>query len=202
MVQTNEGGYAILGTTHYFSQSHFWLVKTDPSGVTQWNQTYGGSGDDKPVQVVQMTDGSYALAGSTNSYGAGLYDGWLIKTKTTYQFGSIQAAINQANPGDIIHVFAGTYSENVVVNKTVTLVGEDDQTTIIDGGGAGNTLRVTANSAVVTGFSIRDCGSDPEDAGVFLDDVTGVQVYGNTIIANNGWGIYVSEGKNNMGFEQ
>jgi hypothetical protein len=82
LVQTNDGGYAIAGyTTSYGSGTDdFWLVKTDSSGNLTWNQTYGGTGDDEASSVIQTSDGGYALAGYTNSSGAGGYDFWLIKT--------------------------------------------------------------------------------------------------------------------------
>lgn len=50
----------------------------------------------------------------------------------------IQDAIdNFANNGDTVFVYSGTYNENVVVDKTITLQGEDRNLTIIDSGGGG-----------------------------------------------------------------
>ena len=50
-----------------------------------------------------------------------------------WDFPTIQAAINGAESGDTIQVSAGTYYERIVVNKSVTLLGEGRENTIIDG---------------------------------------------------------------------
>ena len=82
MVQMNDGGYAIAGMTESFGAGgqDFWLVRTDTAGNLLWNKTYGGIGDDWGYSVVQTTDGGYALAGSTWSFGEGATDCWLVKT--------------------------------------------------------------------------------------------------------------------------
>ena len=45
----------------------------------------------------------------------------------------IQDAVNDSSNGDTIFVFSGTYYENVVINKSIKLIGEDKNTTIIFG---------------------------------------------------------------------
>jgi hypothetical protein len=45
-----------------------------------WSQTYGGTESDYGRSVVETSDGGYAVAGHTDSYGAGLRDVWLVKT--------------------------------------------------------------------------------------------------------------------------
>jgi len=48
--------------------------------ILGWNQTYGGTNDDWAMALVQTSDGGYALAGSTDSFGAGHSVFWLVKT--------------------------------------------------------------------------------------------------------------------------
>ena len=74
-------------------------------------------------------------------------------------FPTIQAAINNASDGDTVFVFNGTYFENVVVNKTIMLVGEDRDTTIIDGDGNSFAIHVASDNVSVSGFTIRNSGS-------------------------------------------
>ena len=81
VVQTSDGGYALAGHTASFGAGSYdaWLVKVDASGNAMWNKTYGGASSDKAYSVVQTSDGGYALAGFTDSFGAGNYDAWLVK---------------------------------------------------------------------------------------------------------------------------
>jgi predicted secreted protein len=99
VVQTSDGGYALAGYTNSSGAggADFWLVKTNSTGGMEWNQTYGGAGTDEAFSVVQVSDGGYALAGSTDSFGAGGADSWLVKT---YANGTIQWNQTYGGVGD------------------------------------------------------------------------------------------------------
>ncbi|MEM2099313.1 MAG: NosD domain-containing protein [Candidatus Bathyarchaeia archaeon] len=66
-------------------------------------------------------------------------------------YASIQDAIDNAAKGDIIFIKKGVYVENPVVNKAVSLVGEDRNATIIDVTGG---LQVESDNVTITGLTI------------------------------------------------
>jgi hypothetical protein len=82
LVATSDGGCAMAGFTRSFGagENDFWLVKIDASGNVEWNQTYGGTDYDSASSLVVTSDGGYAIAGRTSSFGSGIQDCWLIKT--------------------------------------------------------------------------------------------------------------------------
>jgi len=83
LIQTNDGGYALAARTRSFGNYDlFWLIKTNSNGDLQWNKTFGGTGQDIATDVVQTTDGGYALVGYSQSFGPGPYAAWLIKTNS------------------------------------------------------------------------------------------------------------------------
>ncbi len=75
-------GYAVAGWTRSFGAGDFdfWLVKTDMFGDHVWNQTYGGATTDGANSLVQTDDEGYAMAGTSNSFGGGDYNIWVVKT--------------------------------------------------------------------------------------------------------------------------
>ncbi len=83
LVVTSDGGFALAGVTESFDHgfhNDFWLVKTDSYGNIEWSQTHGGLEDDIAHSLVETSDGGYAIAGYTYSFGAGDSDFWLVKT--------------------------------------------------------------------------------------------------------------------------
>jgi hypothetical protein len=78
--QNTDGGFALAGYSRSFGEggSDFWLVRTNEEGEELWSQTYGGAQDDFSQSVIQITEGGFALAGETQSFGEGESDFWLI----------------------------------------------------------------------------------------------------------------------------
>ena len=86
-MQTNDGGYIIVGETRQFemSTSDLLLIKIDNQGNEEWQQVYGGpinysNTGDEAYFVQQTIDGGYVIIGSTGYMSNGYYDFWIIKT--------------------------------------------------------------------------------------------------------------------------
>jgi len=109
---------------------------------------------------------------------------------------SIQSAVNAADIGYRIFVRSGIYHENVVINKDgITLHGENKENTIIDGGGIGNVVKITASYVNVSGFTIQNSGHS--GAGIKFHASSGNQIQDNKIVNNDiGLWLYRSHANN------
>jgi parallel beta-helix repeat protein len=92
----------------------------------------------------------------------------------TGNYSTIQSAINNASDGDTVFAYNGIYFENVIINKSITLAGEDRDNTIIDGGGNLNVVSIAENLTFMTGFTVSN-GTDGID----------IRSNNNTIYCNN-----------------
>ena len=81
LIQTSDGGYAIAGATNSFGAGNrdVYVVKLDANGNLQWTKTIGGPKDDWGESLIQTSDGGYAIAGLTESFGAGEADVYVVK---------------------------------------------------------------------------------------------------------------------------
>lgn len=79
--------------------------------------------------------------------------------KTIYvprDYATIQEAVDIAHPRDTIEVAAGTYHESLVIEKPLSLIGENKQVTTIKGSEDSNVIAVWANGVKISGFTIRN----------------------------------------------
>ncbi len=109
-------------------------------------------------------------------------------------YSTIQEAIDDAVDGDTVFVYSGVYEENIRVKKTIQLIGENRNTTVIDGGDRRDVVKLTADGVTVTGFTIRNGGSNFGYAGgILLDTSSNSVISDNIIIDNELYGIWVLE---------
>jgi parallel beta-helix repeat protein len=111
----------------------------------------------------------------------------------------IQDAIDNASDGDTIFVYdyLSPYMENIIINKSIDLIGENRNTTIIDGNEHGSVVYIIADQTRISEFSILHSGSDVYDAGIFVTSGSN-SIYGNVLISNKWYGIYVNHSSNNF----
>jgi len=104
---------------------------------------------------------------------------------TGIDYATIQEAINAASDGHTIIVDVGIYKENIVVNKSVSLIGEDAANTIIDGMNKNTVVNITANNVLFEGFTIQNASIPYEYKypGIILYNVSGCQVKKNILFA-------------------
>lgn len=103
---------------------------------------------------------------------------------TGEDFATIQEAIdaNETLDGHTIFVEKGTYYEHVIVNKSISLNGENGSTTVIDGKHAGTAISIEANSVNITGFTIQN-----SENGIHVKSIANNISY--NIVRNNSYGI-------------
>jgi parallel beta-helix repeat protein len=104
---------------------------------------------------------------------------------STYPYENVTSALENALDGYTILVRKGTYSEHLVVNKSVSLVGEDVDSTIIDGYRNDTIISVTASNVNIKCFTLRNSGTDVDDSAICLGSCSGNVICNNKIVNNN-----------------
>jgi parallel beta-helix repeat protein len=136
------------------------------------------------ASVVSAFNGNPSISFKPMDRGSWLYVGGSGPGNYT----TIQGAINIAMTGDIIFVYddSSPYYEHVIINKTILLLGESKLTTIIDGSGTGNVVNITANNVNISGFMLRNSGSEyyPNHSGIAMYFSHGNTLTGNFFISN------------------
>jgi parallel beta-helix repeat protein len=110
-------------------------------------------------------------------------------------YSQIQDAVNDALDGDTVFVYSGIYSADISVNKSISLIGENQQETIIEMGNYG--IKIYADAVTVERFTIEKCGGFWHLAGVYIR--SNHNKVSNLTILNNGIlnGIFIEDSYNN-----
>jgi len=83
--QTSDEGYIVAGYTDSSGagRKDIWVLKLSSSGDIEWQQTFGGSRDDWASAVLEADDEGFIIAASSDSWGAGESDFWIIKLNSS-----------------------------------------------------------------------------------------------------------------------
>jgi nitrous oxidase accessory protein len=128
---------------------HWTVVGHDNQGHSEWDESSAPTLDVSSTINFTVNAPLTTLTPPTSSVSNATSK--TIAVPTDYL--TIQTAIDHASEGDTIYVKTGTYVENPVINKSISLIGEDRDVTVIDVTAG---LKVESNKVTITGFTIYD----------------------------------------------
>jgi parallel beta-helix repeat protein len=107
------------------------------------------------------------------------------------QYLTIQDAVNNASSFDTIRVRSGLYTENVIIDKPLTLEGENSFSTIVDGNVTGIGIQVIACNVSISNFTIQNCAY-----GLLMLD-SSEDIVADNIFTSNLYGLFLQQSGNN-----
>jgi len=136
---TSDGNFVIVGWSGYGGNDNVLILKVDPSGNLIWARSYGGSGGDWGRSIQETSDGGLVIGGLTNSYGAGLDDILVIRTRGD---GTIGGTCPVGNPP----ITVNTISSVPISNPTMDVVNVS----------TGTSISVSSSPISIPTFSVTD----------------------------------------------
>lgn len=206
--KTNDGGYILTGWTLSYGPAptyngNVYLVKIDSVGNLQWQNWFGGSGVDRGMSVQQTSDGGYIIGGYTDSFGAGLYDAYLIKANSsgnqewTKTFGGTGRdycnSVQQTSDGGYIlagyTLSFGSGSEDFYIIKT-DINGNEEWYKTYGGtySDVANKVRLTEDGGLIIAGYTLSFGSGLHDVWLIKTAPLSNQII-NTVTHTSGWNI-------------
>jgi parallel beta-helix repeat protein len=152
-----------------------------------------------PVVGMNFQNTSFA----TSNSGKTLYVGGIGPGNYT----TIQEAVDAAIEGDTVLVYSGTYDENVIIDKSIKLLGYNKKDTIIDSHGS-DAISITANNVKIQGFTVKNAATgiviyssidneisyniikENDHYGIYVESSSSITISGNTISYNSLGGLY------------
>jgi len=136
--------------------------------------------------IIKREKMNFLASGHTALYVGGTGDG---------NYTSIQDAIDNATDGDTIFVYdeSSPYQENLLVNKSIKLLGENCHTTVIDGDKQESVIFVSSDQVNISGFTIQNSREGRYNAGIKMLNANNTNIFQNMLRNNPGHGIYIAD---------
>ncbi|HEC94349.1 MAG TPA: hypothetical protein ENI45_00095 [Thermoplasmatales archaeon] len=108
---------------------------------------------------------------------------------------SIQDAINNASPGDIIYVYNGTYRENIIIDRSIELLGESKSGTVIDARNISYGASIRSSNVRLKGFTITNGSSESGGMVIIYEKkekrIRYISIEDCAITGNKGYGVKI-----------
>ena len=196
IIEDINGGYVFIGTTQSFGSglSNIFVSKISENGIEEWSHTYGGSELENGNSIYQVDDG-YIIAGSTESFGEGQKDVYVLKinnqgiTEWTKTFGTNKneyaTSIISSSEGGY-YILANNEQEDMeniydISVLKINLNGELEWEEVLGGIGndVGNSIIDTEDGILVSG-NTTSYGSGLSDAYFVKLNYSGGIIWENT----------------------
>ena len=144
------------------------------------------SEDIKQIEQIILDHTIYVDGANSN----GPWDGSIDRP---YQF--IKDGVHHADEEDVIYIFQGIYHENILISKQITLIGQQKNTTIIDGDYHSSILHLQSDHITISDITLQNSGGNIHDSGILLESSNNTIVNCQFYRTKNG--IYISNQTNN-----
>ncbi|MGB2841051.1 MAG: NosD domain-containing protein [Halobacteriota archaeon] len=183
---TNQTGLTTNGTSGMSNVSWFWVNAN--SADTYW------------VNVSSVANASEYVNFTVVYYDKGAWNDTGNKTHDANEsfWENIQDAINNTGPGSTIVVHNGTYNENVLVDRKLTIQSESGYASaIVNASAADNyVFAIFANYVNISGFTVQNATASG-DIGIYLGGGIEHCNISNNNVTNNDIGIFLNSSSNN-----
>jgi parallel beta-helix repeat protein len=174
----------------------YWIAKNSYGkdwGENGWlNIKYGECGVEKHAIYIENIAGVLPIKIIDYENENGPWDG-----SKEYPYNKIQDGINNSYNSYSIYIKNGVYVENIYVDKTLKIIGEEKNTTIINGNNTKNVIYVNSENVTIMDITIENSGNNTFDSGIFVRKDNANFNLINTEIKNTNIGLYLSWSNNN-----
>ena len=195
---TSDGGYIISGTTesYGFGGSDIWIIKTDNSGLIEWNNCFGSAYNESGGQAKETEDGGFVIIGSKSMIGDENNNVWIIRTNSqgdslwtkTYggiAFDSGTSILVNDDGGFVILGSTKSYGNgdsDIWLIKTDSFGNEEWSRTYGSGSkDIGQSILTTYDGGHLIGYKIESFGLGGTSIGLLRVDSNGNELWTKTI---------------------
>jgi parallel beta-helix repeat protein len=169
----------------------YWIVKnswgTNYQDEGWFNIAYGECEIEKKSFYLDNVYGTFPIVYVDDDNQFGPWDG-----SFEHPYKKIQNAVDHVYDGWCVFVKNGLYKEHVVINKSIQIIGENKEKTIIDGENLGQVVTISKPEVIMSGFTIQNSGNLPFDAGIKTLSLHSNATIKDMIFQNNEIGLFLN----------